>query len=597
MSKSPLTSDCDLPSYKILIDGSPMKDFYQVVRIHVEKAINTISTAQIVLMDGDAATESFSISESDDFVPGKKIEIQMGYHATDVPVYKGVIMAQHIRVKSAANRLVSELTIKCSDEALKLTVARNNLTFKDKTDSAVITSILATAGIAKTVDTTDYTYKKMVQYDCTDWDFIVSRAEMNGLMVLCDDGKVTVAKPVFSGSADLSLTYGKDVIDFNADFDAQYQVESVSCKSWDDSQQKAITSVSVEPSVNAQGNITGKKLSDVLGAGVYNMHTSAPEEAAVLKAWANAKLQKARLAKIRGNVSFPGNASPLPGKLIELNGFGQRMNGNAYISKVEQLMEAGAWTTIVGFGLPPKWFAETKQLVSPMAMGMLPGIQGLQIGVVKQLDQDPDGEYRILVTVPMIEEAGDGIWARLTHEYASTEIGTFFIPEIGDEVILGFLNEDPRYPVILGMVYSKKIKPPYAPTADNFTKAIITKSKLKLIFDEDKKVITLETPGGNKIIINDDAKSITLQDQNSNKVVLSDSGISLDSPKDIKVTAKGKFEVDAMGITLSSKADVSIEGNNVNAKAKMAFAAQGTSQASLKASGQVEVKGAMVMIN
>jgi len=78
---------------------------------------------------------------------------------------------------------------------------------------------------------------------------------------------------------------------------------------------------------------------------------------------------------------------------------------------------------------------------------------------------------------------------------------------------------------------------------------------------------------------------------------LSADGISLDSPKDITVSAKGKFSVDAMGITLNSKADVSIEGNNINAKAKMAFAAQGSAQASLKASGQVEVKGAMVMIN
>jgi len=597
MSNSPLTSECDLPTFKILINGQPMKDFYQVVSIRVEKEINTISTAQIVLMDGDTSTENFSISESADFVPGAKIEIQLGYHATDVPVYKGIIMAQQIKVKSSTSRLLSQLTVKCSDEALKLTIVKNNVTYKDKKDSDVITSIIAQAGLTKTVDATDYQHKKMVQYDCTDWDFILSRAEINGFILLCSDGELKIGKPELSGSAVLSLTYGKDVIDFNAELDAQHQIESVSCKSWDNSQQKSASGVSVEPTVNAQGNITGKTLSDVLSVGAYNMHTTVPEEEAVLKSWANAKLQKSRLAKIRGTVSFPGSSEVLPGKIIELNGFGQRMNGNAYISKVEHVFESGSWTTKVGFGLHPKWFSETKQLVSPPAMGLLPGIQGLQIGVVKQLDQDPDGEYRILVTVPMIEEAGDGIWARLTHEYASTEIGTFFLPEIGDEVVLGFLNDDPRYPVIMGMLYSKKIKPPYTPAAENYTKAIITKSKLKLIFDEEKKIITLETPGANKIIISDDGKSITLQDQNSNKVVLSADGISLDSPKDITVSAKGKFSVDAMGITLNSKADVSIEGNNINAKAKMAFAAQGSAQASLKASGQVEVKGAMVMIN
>lgn len=597
MSNSPLTSETDLATFKILVDGNAIKDYYEVVSIVVEKEINTISSARIVLMDGDASTENFDISESGDFVPGKKIEIQMGYHASDVPVFKGVIVAQQVKVKSTSNRLLSQLTIRCSDEALKLTVARNSVTYKDKKDSEVISQILAKASVDKTVSATDYTHKKVVQYDCTDWDFIVSRAEINGFVTICNDGKLEIGKPVFSGSALLTLTYGKDVIDFQADMDAQNQIENVSCKSWDNNQQKATTGASVEPTVNSQGNLTGKKLSEVLNVGTYTMNTTVPEDAEVLKAWANAKLQKSRLSKIRGFVSFTGNSKPLPGKLIELAGFGQRMNGTAYISKVEHVFESGAWITNVGFGLNSKWFSETKQILSPSAMGLLPGIQGLQIGVVKQIDQDPDGEYRILVTVPMIEEAGDGIWARLVHEYASSEIGTFFLPEISDEVVVGFLNEDPRFPIIMGMMYSKKIKPPYTPAKENNTKAIITKSKLKLIFLEDKKSITLETPAGNKIVISDDAKSITLSDQNQNKVELSGSGILLDSLKDIKVTAKGNFSVDAMGITLNAKADVGIDGLNVNAKAKMAFAAQGSAQASLKASGMVEVKGAMVMIN
>jgi phage protein D len=416
MSKSPLISEGDLPTYKILVDGQPIKDFYQVVSIHTEKEINTISTAQIILMDGEVATENFSISESDDFVPGKKIEIQMGYHATDKPIYTGIIMAQQIKVRSSVNRLIAQLTVKCSDEALKLTVAKNNITFKDKKDSDAITSILAKAGIAKTVETTEFQYPKLVQYDCTDWDFILSRAEINGFVVLCNDGKLDIGKPRLDGNSILSLTYGKDVIDFQGELDAQNQLQSVLSKSWDSSQQKVLTGNSIEPNVNPHGNITGKKLSEVLNSGIYEMHTTVPEDASVLKTWANAKLQKSRLAKLRGYVTFSGNADPLPGKIIELNGFGQRMNGKVYISKVLHTFESGIWTTHVGFGLSPKWFSETKQLVSPTAKGLLPGIQGLQTGVVKQLDQDPDGEFRILVTVPMIEEAGDGIWARLAHE-------------------------------------------------------------------------------------------------------------------------------------------------------------------------------------
>lgn len=597
MIKSPLTAKSDFPTYKITLDGTAMKDSYQVISISIEKEINTINTARIVLMDGDTSEEKFEASESADFTPGKKIQISLGYHSTDEVVFKGVIVAQHIKVRSTSNRLVSQLTLKCADEALKLTVGKKSKYFKDKKDSEVISSILSDAGVTKKVDATDFAYKKIVQYDCTDWDFVLSRAEVNGFIAICNDGTLEIVKPSFSDAAVIAVTYGQDTIDFAAELDSQYQVESVSCSSWDGTQLKLSNGKSAEPSVNAHGNITGKKLSEVLNTGAYNLQTTVPEDASVLKTWANARLQKFRLAKIRGYVTFPGHAAPKLGKLIQLNGFGTRFNGDAFISGVQHNVEAGKWITKVTFGFDPKWFAESKAILSPPAMGLLPGIQGLQIGTVKQIDQDPDGEYRILVDIPVIEASGIGVWARLIQEYASSDIGTYFLPEVADEVVLGFLNDDPRFPIILGSLYGKKKKPPYTPEKKNNTKAIVTKSKLKLVFDEEKKSIVLETPGGNKITFSDDAKSIEIVDQNKNKVTLSSSGIVLDSPKDISVTSKGKFSVDAMNVVISSKGDVSVEGNNVNAKAKIAFAAQGSAQASLKASGQVEVKGAMVMIN
>ena len=140
--------------------------------------------------------------------------------------------------------------------------------------------------------------------------------------------------------------------------------------------------------------------------------------------------------------------------------------------------------------------------------------------------------------------------------------------------------------------------PPYELTADNFTKAIVTKSQLKIEFDDDRKITTIITPGGNQAVLSDDEKSILLQDQNGNKVELSPDGIVLDSPKDISVTAKGKSTIDATGeVAMSSKADVSVKGMNVNHEANVGFAAKGNATAELSASGQTTVKGAMVMIN
>ena len=307
---------------------------------------------------------------------------------------------------------------------------------------------------------------------------------------------------------------------------------------------------------------------------------------------------KAGLARIRGRMRFQGSAKAKTGGLIELAGVGERFNGVVFVSGVNHRIAGGDWTTEVEFGMSPDWFADQRDLVTPPASGLLPGIEGLHIGVVKKLNDDPEAENKIQVSIPLLQADKDGVWARLANYYASDGFGEFFIPEIGDEVVLGYLNDDPSHPVILGSLYSSKRKPPYALTAENYTKAIVTRSKLRVIFDDEKKIVTIITPAENKIVVNDDTKTILLQDETGNKAQLSPDGILLDSPKDIVVNAKGKIAISAVGeISLTAQADVKVTGLNVSNTAKVGFTAKGSATAELSASGQTTVKGALVMIN
>ena len=126
----------------------------------------------------------------------------------------------------------------------------------------------------------------------------------------------------------------------------------------------------------------------------------------------------------------------------------------------------------------------------------------------------------------------------------------------------------------------------------------MTKSELKIEFDDDKKVITIITPAENKIVISDEDKSILITDQSDNKFELSDSGIVVDSPKDISFSAKGKISLDAMGeISISSKADLKAAGMNIEHNANVGLTSKGGASAELSAGGNTTVKGAMVMIN
>lgn len=97
-------------------------------------------------------------------------------------------------------------------------------------------------------------------------------------------------------------------------------------------------------------------------------------------------------------------------------------------------------------------------------------------------------------------------------------MGIYFLPEVNNEILLGFMNADPTHPVILGSLYGAKYKPPFEYEAKNNTKAIVTCEQLRIEFDEEKKVITITTPSKNTLEISDDGKSITLTDQHKNEI-------------------------------------------------------------------------------
>ena len=220
-------------------------------------------------------------------------------------------------------------------------------------------------------------------------------------------------------------------------------------------------------------------------------------------------------------------------------------------------------------------------------------MEGLHTAVVKKLDGDPAEECRIQVELPWLEGDSKLLWARLSTLYATGGSGAFWLPEPGDEVLVGFVNNDPTHPVILGGLYGSKHKPPYEYTAENPTKAFVTREKL-----EEKKIITVSTPGNNKVELSDDGKSITLSDANGNEVKMDKDGIALSSAKDIKLTAKGNIALDAtMKLTGTAKQDAALEGMNVTVQGKVGATVKGNATAELSASGQTTVKGAMVMIN
>ena len=586
-------------TFTIKVGGSDIPDELLVVSIEVEKAVNRISAAQITLLDGDASTGDFASSSSSTFVPGGEITIEAGYDATNQLIFKGIITGQTIRIDEHVG---SSLIVECRDEAVKMIVGRKSLTFSEQTDSDIISSIIGNySGLSASVTATEKEWPEQVQYYTTDWDFVLARAETNGMIVTTLNNTVSVQKPDSDTSSVLDITFGDNLLEFNADLNAINQLGSAQANTWDYTTQEVINGEASSDYAGA-GNLSTKTLSEVIGLSSYNLQTAGPLEQTDLTNWSKAAIVKSEYSKIQGTAKFQGTSLVDPGKYITLAGIGDRFNGDHFISGVTHIISDGNWTTEAHLGLSPIWFTEEPDVVAPPAAGLLPGIRGLLQGTVKQMYEDPDNQYRILVNVPLFDPNGEGLWARLANFYSTSGAGAFFLPEVGDEVILGFLNEDPRYPIILGSLYSSEKNQPFEglePNENNTTKAIVSKSGIYVQFDDENKVLTLTTPANNKIVFSDEDKQIAITDENNNSITMSDSGITVNSDNNITVQAAQSLTLQGdTGVTIeSSGGAVSISGMTISVSADTEYSLNGGATASISSDAELSISSGMVMIN
>jgi Rhs element Vgr protein len=583
----PNNSVSDVPTFDILSNGEAIDPGYQVFSIQVAKTANKIPFAKIAIRDGNVADQAFEVTDSDVFVPGAELEIKVGYDSDNETIFKGIVVKQRVKVASGGQMM---LFVDCRDAAHRMTLGRKNKYFEEVTDSDAIEEILGAYGLVGDVKATTVQHQELVQYYTTDWDFILARAEANGKLVFANGESVDVKAPDTSSDPALQLGLGGNLLEFDAEMDARTQWKKTNAQAWNYAGQTNFEGEADSVTFTENGNISGEELADVGELESYDLRHGGHLPNDELTAWASASLLKSRLAKIRGRARFRGFAVLEPGQMVELSGVGERFSGSLYLTGVNYEIQDGTIYMDIQFGMDPQWLSQEADVVAEPASGVIPGVRGPQVGKVVQLEGDPDGEDRILVKLPVVDPDATGTWARIASLDAGNNRGWVIRPEIDDEVVVGFLNDDPRDAIVLGMLHSSSNPAPIPAADDNHIKGYTSRSEMKFEFDDDQKIITIATPAGNSITITEADTAIEVIDQNGNECKLNPDGISLTSPADIKLEAAGNIDIKAAG-------NLSMEGVNVNGKAQAAMKMEGSASAELSAGGQAVVKGAMVMIN
>ncbi|MGY4404076.1 phage baseplate assembly protein V [Bradyrhizobium sp. USDA 3315] len=190
--------------------------------------------------------------------------------------------------------------------------------------------------------------------------------------------------------------------------------------------------------------------------------------------------------------------------------------------------------------------------------------KGVAVAIVRQ-NKDDSGQARVRVSYPWHSRPRDSYWARVALPMGGRDRGTYFLPEVDDEVLVAFERGDVRFPYVVGSLWNGVDKSP-TNNADGKNDIRMVKSRKghKLTFDDGSKgLVRLELNDGKKLELDDDG--IKLDDGKGNKLVIktSSGSISIESAASLSLKAP-KIEIAATGeMKLTAGALLTVQGSIV----------------------------------
>ncbi|MEK9499096.1 phage baseplate assembly protein V [Photorhabdus sp. P32] len=528
-----------IPPIVIKIGDKTLNQF-TVISLSVNYPINGIPSANVTLgIIGDTSHifDAKAQAELASCRPNHELIVQMQKNV----LFKGIIVRQTLGLKGQDSLMI--LTAK--HPLQKLTHNFHSQLFSKQSDEAIIKKLFSQAGVPVTIKQAPQlktVHEQMVQFRCNDWTFLKSRLSATNTWLLPGHDAVKLVTPESLNRSTVHTIYQRGnhqsvvLFEANLQWDNQRSPKTVSVQSWDINQQKLSQAIQVKSSGFGHGQLATdmlKPLTDQEWQWIF----SYPLDNEQTRQFTQSIIGNRRNHNISGNFEVAGDDRYQPGDVLALTGFGPGMDGQAIITGVSQTInQRQGWRTRLTLGMQ----SDVEQVI--------PQVKELHVGIVEKYQQDSQSLGRIPVKIPALNLTNSTLFARLGKPYASHESGFCFYPEPGDEVIIGFFECDPRFPVILGAMHNPKNRSPLEPSEKNLVKTLVIKqgeNQQALIFDNKDNTLAFNS-GKNTLSLQQD-KDITIN--SAKNLITHAQEINIQAEKSL--SAAGKSGVDIKGAKIN----------------------------------------------
>jgi uncharacterized protein involved in type VI secretion and phage assembly len=498
---------------------------------------------------------------------GDPIEISLGGVEATAPsnVFSGEVVACEYEFSTKA----AVICVRAYDKSHRMHRNRRSATFQDMTLSDVVQKVASANGLSVgTVDSTPTVHPHLQQSMESDLDFVQRLAALENHEFGIADGKVFLRQQANGGGTVPTCAWRENALSFKPRVTAAQQHDTVKVQSYDPVQKKSIVAEATAPGKIPEIAKAVREQGAKFGASELLVADKIVTTQAEAQTLAQSLMDKLASGSFEAEGIMQGDPHVKAGGLIKLKGFGKQFDGDHQLSSVTHVYGHGDYRTRFAIsGRNPRTLTDVMRPKSERDW-----TTGLVIGLVTNID-DKDKLGRIRVKFAALGEAIESSWARIASPGAGADAGMSFMPQVGDEVVVGFEHGDTRRPIVLGALHNTIDKPHEKMRGDkdggSFVvygrkDAELNVQKQLVIAAKEHMTMTVESgqngPGDMKLEAKD-----KIEIKAGSTVKFESTGeMTVKSPAGITIEASGPLKLKGATVDIEASATVNVKGSLIN---------------------------------